>query len=525
MNEENVSSSTVTRVVRLEIFPKVKGETKESVDAKFERLDQLFDESRRAANLIVNGQYINDRFARMHYARLKIDPSELYDIEKRTKEIGEKIKDSKSKEEKESLREERKELRKKVDEIKKGIEIVEKTMEDMFGTKRQATTERDIKSEFPDLPSVITNPLNQAVVGAYRNSKRDVMSGNVSLASYKKNMPIPVRKESLKFRNDGEYHELVWNLGSSGEEFHFGIVYGRDKAGNRTTVQQVIDSKKSYFTSQFQRKKGKLYLLLNVKESKVHADIDPNITVGMDIGIRSPVVITLDEKRYNFIGDKDSFLRVRIQMQRRSRLLHRNISSARGGHGRKRKLRALNSLEQKERNYSRQYNQFLSKRSIDYALSVRAGNINMEFLEGFGQDGTKEFVLRNWSYFELQTLVSSGASKYGIKVNRVDPYHTSQTCSKCGHYESGQREGENFKCKKCGLEMNSDLNAAINIAKSRRFVTRKEECQYWIEKKAREGNKVENPEVKNVLSDRCCQINSQPEQPRVARADGARVIA
>jgi transposase len=96
--------------------------------------------------------------------------------------------------------------------------------------------------------------------------------------------------------------------------------------------------------------------------------------------------------------------------------------------------------------------------------------------------------LRYWSFFELQTMIEYKAKAAGIEVRYVDPYHTSQTCSFCGHYEKGQRVTQSkFVCKNpdCtngkGKErsdgtfegINADWNAARNIALSDKIVERK----------------------------------------------------
>jgi transposase len=95
-------------------------------------------------------------------------------------------------------------------------------------------------------------------------------------------------------------------------------------------------------------------------------------------------------------------------------------------------------------------------------------------LDGFGQEEQHSFVLRNWSYFELQTMIEYKAARVGIKVVKIDPRHTSQTCSKCGHYEEGQKITRDFKCKSCGEKLDGDYNAALNIARSEKIVTKKE---------------------------------------------------
>ena len=49
--------------------------------------------------------------------------------------------------------------------------------------------------------------------------------------------------------------------------------------------------------------------------------------------------------------------------------------------------------------------------------------------------------------------------------------YTSQTCSRCGNIDKENRQTqEKFECTKCGLKLNADHNASINIAKSKDFI-------------------------------------------------------
>jgi putative transposase len=51
-----------------------------------------------------------------------------------------------------------------------------------------------------------------------------------------------------------------------------------------------------------------------------------------------------------------------------------------------------------------------------------------------------------------------------FRVIKVDPRHTSQTCSACGVIDSRSRESQaRFVCHACGHRSNADLNAALNI--------------------------------------------------------------
>ena len=52
----------------------------------------------------------------------------------------------------------------------------------------------------------------------------------------------------------------------------------------------------------------------------------------------------------------------------------------------------------------------------------------------------------------------------GGKMIAVNPRHTSQMCSGCGFVSSCNRTSQSqFRCLECGLELNADFNAALNI--------------------------------------------------------------
>ena len=48
-------------------------------------------------------------------------------------------------------------------------------------------------------------------------------------------------------------------------------------------------------------------------------------------------------------------------------------------------------------------------------------------------------------------------------VGYVDPRYTSQRCNCCGYIDRSNRNGDEFKCKKCGYTEGADFNASKNI--------------------------------------------------------------
>jgi transposase len=68
-----------------------------------------------------------------------------------------------------------------------------------------------------------------------------------------------------------------------------------------------------------------------------------------------------------------------------------------------------------------------------------------------------------WSLLVRRTTEKASASE-GCAVVRVDPRHTSQRCSACGHVDPGNRPSQAiFCCLACHHADNADANAAKNI--------------------------------------------------------------
>ena len=77
------------------------------------------------------------------------------------------------------------------------------------------------------------------------------------------------------------------------------------------------------------------------------------------------------------------------------------------------------------------------------------------------ENGTFSHV--SWS--QLTNFVSYKAEEAGRRVEFVDPKNTSQECSNCGEIVKKSLSQRVHRCPFCGLEMDRDENAAINILK------------------------------------------------------------
>ena len=81
-------------------------------------------------------------------------------------------------------------------------------------------------------------------------------------------------------------------------------------------------------------------------------------------------------------------------------------------------------------------------------------DVSIERLSKFKPKGRKfnKKVLTIPSYI-FRSILEGRCFDNGITLNRVDPYHTSKWCSRCGAVAKNGHDGKNyalFRCKECG---------------------------------------------------------------------------
>lgn len=470
--EEN--KNKVTRTIKQQI--RLKSHNLESDEEAWSVLNDLFFVSRNIANATINT---------CHYLDAKVSTEAgimRYDGEKKEERL-ERIKQKKQE------------------------------MAETFGVKEATQVYRAVTSEFPDVSSSIVVAIQNDAMSQYKNDRKEMLQGERSIRTYKKGYPVPFVKNQVSWSmsSEGKYevHVAFTHRGKRGIKLTFEVVLGTKNRRNPNieyTIKQIVNGEKDFGDPiKIKKDEKKLYLLVTVKDNKQEVILDDNTFVGVDLGIKVPAYCAINTSSARLsIGSIETFLRVRTNLSSQRKRLQRELRYAKGGKGRKKKLQALDRLRDKESNFRKTKNHEYSSAVVKFAVENRASIIKLEMLEGYGKDNEGivenkgQFLLRYWSYYDLQTKITYKAKKYGIKVVFIDPYHTSQTCSKCGHYEPGQRISQGqFICACCDEEFNADYNAAVNIAKSTKIVTKKEDCEFHIkEKERKEKEKKEKEEKK-----------------------------
>ncbi len=69
--------------------------------------------------------------------------------------------------------------------------------------------------------------------------------------------------------------------------------------------------------------------------------------------------------------------------------------------------------------------------------------------------------LDRWAFYELEQFIRYKAETFGMEVIGIDPKHTHQGCSRCGHTEKANRHQHRFLCKACGYKLHASRNIRL----------------------------------------------------------------
>jgi IS605 OrfB family transposase len=181
--------------------------------------------------------------------------------------------------------------------------------------------------------------------------------------------------------------------------------------------------------------------------------------IGIDLGLNRPAVTS----NHKFLGDR----RWKEQERRLFRL--RRKLQAKGSKSAQRHLKKLSGKLFRQR---RDHDHVLSQRIVQHATP--GCTLVLENLTNIGESskigrGKKDKNveskrrLHSWSFAQFHSFLAYKAEARGMQVVKVDPRHTSQTCSRCSYQARNNRRSQSlFLCRQCGYQLNADLNASKN---------------------------------------------------------------
>lgn len=331
-----------------------------------------------------------------------------------------------------------------------------------------------LKGKFDSMGSrVLVSSINKADK-KYKASKRDILSGKVSVPSYKRDQPIPVPKVAVKLAYDEGKPTVAFSVikqkykkekGWDGNlRFQVKLGDGTQKAiFNRTMMGEY-----GLGECQLVYDRPKWFLMLTYSFETEQKDLDEGKVLGVDAGCAYAIYASSFGNHGVFKiegGEVEEYAKRQEARTRSMQNQATHCGDGRVGHGTKTRVEPIFKHRNKVSNYRDTINHIYSKQLVEYAVKNQYGVIQMEDLSGIKEDTGFPRRLRHWTYYDLQSKIEAKCKENGIKFVKIPAQYTSQRCSRCGNIDKANRPDQaTFCCTACGFTANADYNASQNIS-------------------------------------------------------------
>lgn len=323
----------------------------------------------------------------------------------------------------------------------------------------------------PNLPSSVIIQSDQIAKLKWRQMYKEVLCmQTASLPTFKKTYPITFHNRAFKLSKERGVYTFSIQLRPRAYEktrYTFAVNGKKLEKSQKAILNRIIEGKYKHGAVQLLERKKKWFVVIPYKfENESNNQLDPNIRVGVDLGISYPAVcaVTDSYKRLYLKEEGATIQSFNAQIYNRRRNIlgnNKKVLDRRSGHGRKNKLQSIDRFQSRVKHFRESSNHRISKAVVNFAIENHADVIVLENLSGIN---SKSLFLKNWPYFDLQTKIKYKAEREGITVQIIEPAFTSQRCSKCGYIDKANRNAHKFECLECGQIFEADYNAARNIA-------------------------------------------------------------
>ena len=204
------------------------------------------------------------------------------------------------------------------------------------------------------------------------------------------------------------------------------------------------------------RRAGRWYAALTVeRDDQTMKQAPKGGAVGIDLGVKT--LATLSDG--TVIPNPHSLKTGERQLRRAQKALSRKTK------GSKRRAKARERVARLHAHVANRRHDALNK--LTTMLSRTYSDISIEDLNvaGMVKNHRLAKAVEDASFYELRRLLEYKTAKTGAKLHVIDRwYPSSKTCSNCGSVKAKLSLTERvYKCEHCGLTIDRDLNAAINI--------------------------------------------------------------
>lgn len=253
-----------------------------------------------------------------------------------------------------------------------------------------------------------------------------------------------------------------------------------EKLGIVKTSQSLPDIPKGeYYVNPRISYDGKYWYLSFAYEVKYPKPELANEVIGIDLGVKDLAVLS-NGKVYKNINKtarmKKLEKRLKREQRKQSRKIEQNIESRdKEGHRTyKRELDDCKNYQKQKQKIRLIYRRIKNIRhnylhqTTSEIVKTKPSRIVMEDLNvrGLMKNKSLSKAIREQCFYEFKRQIQYKCENYGIEFKQVPRFYpSSKLCSDCGHKNNDLKLKDRvYICSHCGLVIDRDLNASINLA-------------------------------------------------------------
>lgn len=176
--------------------------------------------------------------------------------------------------------------------------------------------------------------------------------------------------------------------------------------------------------------------------------------VGIDVGLKEFATLS-DGSSYPV---KQHYRKAQDALAKAQRKLARKVKRSNNYLKQLNKVQRLHLKVQRQR---KDYQYRVANELVNEFDLIAVEDLN---IRGLAKSRLSKSIL-DASWGQFLSLLDAVAVKRGVQVVRVQPHGTSQDCSSCGTKVPKSLSVRTHECPECGLVMDRDENAALNILK------------------------------------------------------------
>lgn len=258
-----------------------------------------------------------------------------------------------------------------------------------------------------------------------------------------------------RFKSKDRFNSMT-HLENNGS---FGIEKGRLRISKIGTmkIEQHRNIVGNVKTMTIKREGKGYYAIFTAEQIVTPPKIEDTNPVGIDIGLNNFIALS----------DGEAIQKPKFFKKKERRIARWQKTVARREKGSRRRDGARLRLQEEWKGITNQSNDFMHKLSDKLVhggfTSFAVEALHIENMVRKNHHLAQSIQNASWSRFI--NMLSYKAESAGMKVIKVDARGTSKTCSNCGNIQDMPLSMRDFNCDRCGVRLDRDINASINILK------------------------------------------------------------